>query len=181
MNAQEATKRRPTQASRPSLHFKEPFTVDVIARALGRTILRPEFVAAFPALLYWLDRRASRKLFTLGVRGHFPPLASFNTLKFLLTKAYPVLGLAWFLALLRLINSAFERYAGNLGEWRADKPQWEKEVVVVTGGARGIGAKIVELLSHEKGAKVAVLDLGEPEYAPAPSWAPDVQYYKVRR
>lgn len=175
-----AVKRWPNQPDRPSLRFREPFTVDVVARHLARTILRPELVFAWPALLYSFDRRYAHRLFALAREGQFPRLLSLATLRGLL-RAYPLFALAWLFGLIRVLNAALERYASNLGEWKADKPNWSKEVVVVTGGARGIGAKIVELLSHEKRARVAVLDLGEPEYASAPRGAPAIHYYKVSR
>lgn len=63
--------------------------------------------------------------------------------------------------------------------YRADKPDWSNEVVVVTGGAAGIGKAIVEAMSHKRKAKVAVLDLAPPTYAPAPRGAPAIQYYKT--
>lgn len=176
-----ATAKRATQADRPTLNHPEPFTVDTVASTLAKTVLRPEAVLSLPGLLWLYDRAIGRRLFSIAKNGQFPPLLSLVTLRELLLKAYPRLGVFWLLAALRLLNAALERYASNLGEWKADKPRWGREVVIVTGGARGIGAKVVELLSHEKRAKVAVFDLGEPEYAPAPKGAPSIRYYKVRR
>lgn len=65
------------------------------------------------------------------------------------------------------------------GSFKADKPDWSQEVVVVTGGAAGIGKAIVEVLSQKRKAKIAVLDLAPPTYAPAPRGAPAIQYYKT--
>lgn len=45
--------------------------------------------------------------------------------------------------------------------WKADKPDWGKEVVVITGGVTGIGREVVRLL-REKTERIAVLDLVEP-------------------
>ena len=40
----------------------------------------------------------------------------------------------------------------------SDEYDWGKEIVLVTGGAGGIGGKVVQLLA-EKGVKVVVLDV----------------------
>ncbi|KAF2134617.1 short chain dehydrogenase/reductase family protein-like protein [Dothidotthia symphoricarpi CBS 119687] len=52
--------------------------------------------------------------------------------------------------------------------WTADGFQWEKEVVVVTGGSEGIGMRVVGLLA-ERGVKVAVLDVRGLGYEAPPS------------
>jgi NADPH:quinone reductase-like Zn-dependent oxidoreductase len=45
---------------------------------------------------------------------------------------------------------------------RHRKVEWEKEVVVITGGGSGLGRVLAEMLLR-KGAKVAVLDLKTPD------------------
>ena len=45
-----------------------------------------------------------------------------------------------------------------LNNWTTDKYEWDKEIVLITGGAGGIGGGIVRLLA-EKGIKVVVLDV----------------------
>lgn len=45
-----------------------------------------------------------------------------------------------------------------LNNWTKDKYVWSQEIVIVTGGAGGIGGGIVKLLA-EKGVKVVVLDV----------------------
>jgi hypothetical protein len=47
--------------------------------------------------------------------------------------------------------------------WSKDTYDWNKEIVVVTGGSDGIGKAIVHLLA-EKGIKVAVLDIQKLTY-----------------
>ena len=42
--------------------------------------------------------------------------------------------------------------------WVDDKYDWQKEIVLITGGAGGIGGQVVKLLA-EKGIKVVVLDV----------------------
>lgn len=52
---------------------------------------------------------------------------------------------------------------GMMNNWKNDVYDWKKEIVVVTGGSDGIGAKIVNLLA-ERGIKVVVLDIQPPKY-----------------
>ncbi|KAF1822019.1 NAD(P)-binding protein [Dissoconium aciculare CBS 342.82] len=62
---------------------------------------------------------------------------------------------------------------GVLNNWKKDEYDWKKEIVIVTGGAGGIGGKVVTLLA-ERGIKVVVLDVIPMTYeAPA-----NVRYYK---
>jgi 3-oxoacyl-ACP reductase-like protein len=52
---------------------------------------------------------------------------------------------------------------GVANNWKSDTYNWNKEVVAVTGGSDGIGAKMVQMLAS-KGIKVVVLDIQEPKY-----------------
>lgn len=45
-----------------------------------------------------------------------------------------------------------------LNNWIDDKYDWKKEIVLVTGGAGGIGGQVVKLFA-ERGTKVIVLDV----------------------
>jgi NAD(P)-dependent dehydrogenase (short-subunit alcohol dehydrogenase family) len=60
-----------------------------------------------------------------------------------------------------------------LNNWTQDKYDWEKEIVVITGGAGGIGGQVVKLMA-ERGTKVVVLDV-IPMTFEAPK---NVFYYK---
>lgn len=45
-----------------------------------------------------------------------------------------------------------------LNNWSIDAYDWNKEIVLITGGAGGIGGSVVRLLA-ERGIKVVVLDV----------------------
>ena len=53
--------------------------------------------------------------------------------------------------------------SGVLNNWSSDKYDWSKEVVIVTGGSDGIGARVVNMLA-EKGITVVVLDIQPLKY-----------------
>jgi all-trans-retinol dehydrogenase (NAD+) len=58
------------------------------------------------------------------------------------------------------LNSVLNRFAENRWHWRDDTTawDWQKEIAVVTGGSRGIGACVAKgLVSH--GIRCAVLDV----------------------
>lgn len=54
------------------------------------------------------------------------------------------------------MSGYFDR--GVLDNWTVDKYDWDKEIVLITGGAGGIGGHVVKLLA-ERGIKVVVLDV----------------------
>jgi len=61
---------------------------------------------------------------------------------------------------------------GVLNNWKNDSYDWEKEIVLVTGGSDGIGAIVVKMLAA-KGIKVAILDIQTPKF----ELTPTVKYY----
>lgn len=63
--------------------------------------------------------------------------------------------LCW-LGIARVVNN----YLSNqvLNNWVKDRYDWSREVVVITGGAGGIGGQVVQLLA-ERGITVVVLDI----------------------
>ncbi|QIW98514.1 hypothetical protein AMS68_004032 [Peltaster fructicola] len=127
---------------------REGFHADVVGSILKRTILNPILVV--PALLAAKYHKDGQELSAkyLGRRG-------LNTL--------------WFLAVwasLRVINSFLDRRALNNGV--KDQYDWEKEVVLITGGSDGIGKHVALMLASRK-IKVAVLDVQPLTYQAPPS------------
>jgi hypothetical protein len=131
--------------------------IDLIVRILDRLPFSPIGAAIVAAAIY----RRARHTTALG--------ASFADYLVLNKK------LALFLAFVfsKTLNRAASRYVNNHG-WARDRPRWAsgKEVVVITGGAGGIGGDIVKLLMRRTN-KIAVIDLGELTYPAGP-----VRYYK---
>jgi len=62
-----------------------------------------------------------------------------------------------------------------LDNWTADTYDWHKEIVLITGGAGGIGGKVVQLLA-EKGIKVIVLDVIPMPFETSEFFAPDLEH-----
>jgi len=82
-------------------------------------------------------------------------------------KAYSRLKKLLVFSLIRCINRYFSR--GVLNNWVDDKYDWSKEIVVITGGAGGIGGQVVQLLA-ERGIKVVVLDIQPLTYPAGIKW-----------
>ncbi|UZJ54273.1 hypothetical protein CBS101457_003593 [Exobasidium rhododendri] len=165
-----------TQASKPDLKYRAPFTWDLCYYYLNKTAFHPLALIAIPALTYLLDKRRS------PVHSAYPAPSVSHLLDLLSPSSTNlnrwIARLFWFV-LVKNVNRGLNRFVRNHGEWQADKPNWKEEVVVITGGAAGIGKATVEVLSHEKKAKIAVLDMAPPSYAPAPPGAPDILYFKT--
>ncbi|KAL8668302.1 MAG: hypothetical protein Q9168_007069 [Polycauliona sp. 1 TL-2023] len=70
-----------------------------------------------------------------------------------------------YLGLLRLFNNLLS--AAALANWNRSEYDWDKEIVVITGGSDGIG-KLLALLLQERGAKVAILDVQPLTFEPPP-------------
>ena len=52
---------------------------------------------------------------------------------------------------------------GALNNWTSDKWNWEKELVVITGGSDGFGKLLVQKLAT-KNVKIIILDIQPPTY-----------------
>ena len=111
-------------------------TIDPIGRLIKNTILNP--VVTLPFLL---AVRYSKQGAGLSILHE----TAFSGIKYL-----------FILGLLRLASKYLD--AGVLNNWAKDNYDWTKEIVLVTGGAGGIGGEIVKLLA-EREIKVIVLDV----------------------
>jgi hypothetical protein len=70
--------------------------------------------------------------------------------------AFSRIKLLFYFGLARWANNYLS--TGVLNNWTKDKYDWEKEIVIVTGGAGGIGGSVVKLLAEKK-ITVVVLDV----------------------
>ncbi|KAJ5084233.1 short chain dehydrogenase/reductase family protein [Penicillium alfredii] len=118
---------------------REGFTADVFAKAIQRTLLNPwKIVPLFAMAQYTVKGR-----------------------ELLTTRPY-----VW----KALRNLAALAVLGRIGAWLdcravnngvSDHYDWNREVVVLTGGSNGIGRQVAQLLG-ERGIKVAILDIAPP-------------------
>ena len=118
------------------------FTFDTIIRLLKRTAFNP--AVTLPLLL--LARLTSKGQSIASERP--------KALKWLRT-----------LLALGLYNEAMNFLGrGAVNNWTNDTYDWKKEVVLVTGGIDGIGARVVQMLA-ERGIKCVVLDIQPLKFA----------------
>ncbi|GFF88601.1 hypothetical protein CNMCM6936_004114 [Aspergillus lentulus] len=76
------------------------------------------------------------------------------------SRFFQVLQVLTFLAVLRRVNAWLNTRTLNNGV--SDRFDWNREVVVLTGGSNGIGRRIAQLLG-DRGTKVAILDIHPPQ------------------
>ncbi|KAH6697376.1 estradiol 17-beta-dehydrogenase [Plectosphaerella plurivora] len=131
---------------------REGLVADPIFKLIGRTALNPNLV--LPLVLLARYTKKGKDLSIL-----FP--TAYRRLKFLL----------W-ASLLRTVNNWLNDRV--LNNWVTDRYDWSREVVLVTGGAGGIGGEIVKLFA-ERGTKVVVLDI-QPKMTF--STGPSVHYFQ---
>ncbi|EEU48601.1 uncharacterized protein NECHADRAFT_90141 [Fusarium vanettenii 77-13-4] len=120
---------------------REGFCADVVLRLFRRTVLNPALL--FPLVL----------------------LARFTKSGQDLAKLHPAsrhLGTFFCVALARWASDWASEKARN--NWVNDKYDWTREIVLVTGGAGGIGGHMVKLLD-ERGITVVVLDVQPMSFA----------------
>ncbi|WFD04349.1 hypothetical protein MOBT1_003056 [Malassezia obtusa] len=152
----------------PADNFREPFTLDVVLRALDKVPFSPPFLVILPLLALALDSRGRTLSETLRA---LPELQGWKDLLF---SKYKWIGRAMVFIALKTLSRFLSRRAANNGVPKADPPNWAKDVVVVTGGSTGIGKEVVEVLSKRYKAKIAVLDIAQPTYTAATDGAPPI-------
>lgn len=79
-----------------------------------------------------------------------------SDLSILHEKAFSRIRTLFYLGVARVLSNYAS--AGVLDNWTADTYNWDKEIVLITGGAGGIGGQVVKLLAERK-IKVVVLDV----------------------
>jgi all-trans-retinol dehydrogenase (NAD+) len=115
---------------------REGLVADPIFKLIGRTVLNPSLL--LPLILLARYTKKGQDLSILH------PLA-FSRLKNL-----------FYLSVARALSRWYSDKV--LNNWIGDKYDWTREIVVVTGGAGGIGGEVVKLFG-ERGIKVVVLDI----------------------
>ncbi|KAK3943621.1 hypothetical protein QBC46DRAFT_253782 [Diplogelasinospora grovesii] len=130
---------------------REGFKADSLFSIIDRTVLNPKLL--LPIIL--LSRYTKKG----------------QNLSILHPKAYSRIKALFYLAVIKSLSNYFSR--GVLNNWVNDKYDWSREIVVVTGGAGGIGGHVVQLLA-ERGIKVVVLDIQPLTYPETPN----IFYYK---
>ncbi|KUJ18682.1 NAD(P)-binding protein [Mollisia scopiformis] len=115
---------------------REGLTGDPIGRFIKRTALNPALTLAVILLARYTKKGSDLSILHETAFGRVKTL--------------------FYLGLARMVSGYFDR--GVLDNWSADTYDWDKEIVLITGGAGGIGGHVVKLLA-EKGIKVVVLDV----------------------
>ncbi|KAK5956411.1 hypothetical protein OHC33_002988 [Knufia fluminis] len=121
----------------PQTPWHNHITLDLLLHVLNKSIFHPAII-----LIFYLCLAA------VPPHHHRHPLAN------------PTLYYASFLLLIRLLLLLNHRITYG----RPRKVNWESEVVIITGGATGLGRTIAELLLiKHAGVKVAIIDVKEAD------------------
>ncbi|KAJ5087999.1 short chain dehydrogenase/reductase family protein [Penicillium angulare] len=132
---------------------REGFTADVLSNWISRTLLDPWKMVPLLALAQYTIK--GREI--IQSRPHL-----LKALKTLTT-----------LAILQRLSAWLDKRSINNAV--TDHYNWNKEVIVLTGGSGGIGRRIAQLLG-ERSIKVAILDISPP--SPTDTLPHTVRFYK---
>lgn len=137
-----------------AVYSREGLTIDVVARTLRKTVFNPWMAIPLSALLRWW-----------GVQAH---------LHHIQLAAYVCAAVGTAITM----NDWLNKWSAN--NWEVNSYpgwDWDKEIVIITGGSSGIGASIAQtLLNRNPKTTVVIVD-----YVPL-TWTPkegaNVSYYK---
>ncbi|KAK7402676.1 hypothetical protein QQX98_011585 [Neonectria punicea] len=115
---------------------REGICADVLVRLVRQTALNPAFLLPLVLLARFTKRGENLSILHPSASGRLRAL--------------------FWLSVARWVNGWVSEKVRN--NWVDDKYDWSKEIVLVTGGAGGIGGRIVKLL-EEQGTTVVVLDV----------------------
>jgi all-trans-retinol dehydrogenase (NAD+) len=113
-------------------------TSDPLGTFIKRTALNPAFTLLFLLLARYTKRGSD--------------------LSILHSTAYSRIKTLFYFGLVRLVSGYFDQKV--LDNWTSDEYDWSEkgEIILITGGAGGIGGNVVKLLA-ERGTRVVVLDV----------------------
>jgi len=115
---------------------REGFCADVVVRLIRQTALNPALILPLVLLARFTKKGQDLSILHPGAAKNLSTLLYF--------------GLA------RWASSWLSEKTRN--NWVKDEYDWKREIVLVTGGAGGIGGRVVKLF-EEMGVKVVVLDV----------------------
>jgi all-trans-retinol dehydrogenase (NAD+) len=139
----------------------EGLTIEVFAKAFRSIFLQPLFTAGF-ILANLQNRSRYYQVLSAITKDRVSPSVFDRATKLLLA-----------VGILYRLNKTLTKLV--LNNFKSDKSwDWQKEIVLVTGGCSGIGQSIVEKLSDQN-IQVVILDIVEPRS----SLGPTTRFYKV--
>ncbi|GJN87663.1 hypothetical protein Rhopal_000618-T1 [Rhodotorula paludigena] len=158
-----------TIVSLSALHAREGLTLDALVRVVRATVLSPALSWVLPVLA------ALRHSAAQFLPGALEALRAADWLSLVKVDRATQLALAVFgLSVVLSANDQLSRAARN-NLTRGKKPwDWHREIVVITGGAGGLGTAVANRLVA-RGTKVVVLDVA-PLSGPE---TPGLSYYQV--
>lgn len=141
---------------------REGFTADVVAGFVRRTFLNRNVI-----IILALSQAVSY------INGY--PLTAFPVFRFVHLFPLRALNIWILLGIYTHVTSYLnDQFANN---WTKDTYKWNKEIVLITGGASGIGAALTSLLlKRNPSTKIVIIDHSPLTFKPPPGSA--VYYYQ---
>lgn len=139
----------------------EGITLEYLARPFQATLLQPILTGGLLLASFQRPQQAN-SIISSVTKGYISKVAADRAVKVLFTAG-----------ILRFLNKYLTKLALNNAV--SDRSwDWQKEIVLVTGGCSGIGELMVRKLS-ERNVKIVIYDVAEPKTA----LPPNTTFYKV--